>query len=84
MGRRAKLIKPAKPNKTDKTDCFAYHPTKCVALTKKNCGGCSFYKTSAKVKADREKAVVRISTLDQETQDRIARSYFGGDDDGSL
>ena len=74
----------AKPNKSDKTDCFAYQPTKCVARTKKNCDGCTFYKTAAAVKADREKAMARIATLDEETQERIARVYFGGGKDGSL
>ena len=90
MGRRAKTIKPNKPAKTtkptkpDKIDCFAYQPTKCVALTKKNCNGCTFYKTTSAVKADREKAMNRIITLDIETQDIIARDYFGGGKDGSL
>lgn len=84
MGRSAKSIKPAKSTKVDKTDCFAYKPRECVALTKKNCDGCSFYKTKAEVKAAREKAMARIITLDIETQGRIARAYFGGDNDGSL
>ncbi|WP_350343243.1 hypothetical protein PRVXT_002535 [Proteinivorax tanatarense] len=74
MTRHGKTIKP------DKTDCFAYHPDKCIALTKKNCDGCRFYKTSAEVKADREKAMAKIRTLDIETQERIA----SGGKDGSL
>lgn len=78
-----KTVKPTKPAKTDKTDCFAYKSKECIALNKKSCDGCNFYKTTAEVKADREKAVVRIATLDIETQKRIAKAYFGGND-GSL
>ena len=70
--------------KPDKTDCFAYKPRSCIALTKKNCDGCNFYKTEAEVKAAREKAMARISTLDPETQERIANAYYGGGKDGSL
>ncbi|MBP2028866.1 hypothetical protein J2Z35_002704 [Acetoanaerobium pronyense] len=84
MGRASKSIKSAKPTKPDKTDCFAYQPTKCVALTKNNCNGCTFYKTASALKADREKAMTRIITLDIEIQDKIARDYFGGGKDGSL
>lgn len=81
MGRPVKSIKPTK---TNKTDCFAYKPRECVALTKKNCDGCSFYKTKAEVEAAREKAMARISSLDLETQGRIATAYFDGDSDGAL
>lgn len=70
--------------KVDKTDCFAYKPRSCVALNKKNCKGCRFYKTKEEVKAGRKKAMERISTLNPETQEWIDRAYFGGDDDGPL
>lgn len=78
------LVKSIKQIKVEKIDCFAYQPTKCVALTKKNCNGCTFYKTASALKADREKAMNRIITLGIETQDKIARDYFGGGKDGSL
>ena len=73
-----------KATKADKTDCFAYKPKKCVALNKKQCSGCRFYKTEEQVKTERKKAMERILSLDEDTRNHITGTYFGGDNDGRI
>ncbi|TCT14596.1 hypothetical protein EDC18_10577 [Natranaerovirga pectinivora] len=83
-GKTNKTDKTNKTNKTGKTDCFAYKPTKCVALTNKKCDGCNFYKTKEEFEVGREKVMERIHSLDVEKQDLIIRTYYGGGKDGWL
>ena len=71
-------------NKEYKTDCFAYKPSNCVVLLKKNCGGCSFYKTVEEFATGQKNAMVRILSLDDETKERIKRAYYGGENDGCV
>lgn len=48
----------------------------CSALKEKECDGCPFFKTVEQAKKDREKALLRINSLDQETKTKIYDKYF--------
>lgn len=60
-------------------NCFAYNKEKriCVALKKKECEGCNFYKTREEAEQGREKAIKRIKSLDKNTRDQIIETYYG-------
>ena len=49
---------------------------KCSALNKKDCKGCSFYKTEEEVRIGREKATARIKTLPKDIQRHIKLKYY--------
>ena len=72
------MTRRANTKKREKRDCFAYKPRECVALKKKNCNGCTFYKTEAEVKAAREKALARINSLPNNQKTHIKSAYLKG------
>ncbi|WP_296972593.1 hypothetical protein [Tepidanaerobacter sp. EBM-38] len=68
-------------------DCFAYKHNSCTALKVRQCEGCSFYKTKEQYELDRQKAIEKILSLDEDKRDYIIKTYYGGklevlDDEG--
>jgi hypothetical protein len=59
-------------------DCFAYKNKRCIALKVIKCDGCNFYKTKEQYELDKQKALDRILSRDQETQKYISEKYYGG------
>lgn len=61
-------------------DCFAYVNKKCAVLTYRKCRGdkCNFYKSKEKYQEDKEKAMDRVLSLDQETLEYINSKYYDG------
>lgn len=47
----------------------------CAALTRKQCIGCSFFKTKKQLEEGREKAEEHIESLPGDVQDKIAKKY---------
>jgi len=56
-------------------DCFAYKSKKCIALKRKKCEGCVFYKPRTLHEIDIEKAKLRIAGLDVSIRDYVLSKY---------
>jgi hypothetical protein len=63
-----------------KETCFGNRRGRCTVLNVNGCKDteCSFYKTEAKLKEDRLKALKRIRSLDQYTRMNIIETYYKG------
>lgn len=59
-------------------DCFAYKNNRCTALIVKKCEDCNFYKTKDQSKLDKERAMERILSLDNEVIEHINQTYYKG------
>ena len=57
-------------------NCAFNNGDTCMALTYKQCEGCSFYKTREEVDAGRKKAKERIDKLPNEVHNHISRKYY--------
>ena len=49
----------------------------CSILNRKNCEGCSFFKTEKEMREGRSKAMARIETLSPEHSHSIKEKYYG-------
>lgn len=49
---------------------------RCLCLTRRSCGGCSFKKTKEQLDEGRDKALERIRTLPGEHQTAIYEKYY--------
>ena len=70
----------------DTKDCFAYKNRRCLVLTITKCQGmeCPFYKTAKQAEEDEGKAMKRILSLDEDLQNHINKTYYGGKMGGNL
>ncbi len=59
-------------------NCAFNNGDNCVALTKKECEGCAFYKTREELVEGRRKATERINGLPGALQTRISNKYYSG------
>lgn len=61
-------------------ECFANRKGRCKILTVRKCSGvnCNFYKTKEQLEVEREQALQRISSLDQDRRKKIMDNYYGG------
>ena len=57
-------------------ECALDRGSKCSALKEKDCGKCSFRKTTAQLEAGRKKARERINNLPAHTQKWISDKYY--------
>ena len=63
-------------------DCAFNNGKKCSALTKKQCKGCRFKKTTEELNEGRQKAKERIRKLPLDIRLHITRKYYvQGDND---
>lgn len=67
-------------NTTEAKDCFGYKNRRCIVLKSRKCKGiqCGFYKANDEYELGKEKALERISSLDEGTRRNIIETYYSG------
>ena len=66
-----------KITRMNKERCAFDRGKRCEALTKKDCHGCSFYKTCDELGEGRDSAAVRMAKLDPDLKTYIRFKYYG-------